>query len=64
MVLRVGQIGDRARHDGGGRDEGDLLDSEKIKFLCTAALACRQRETSVLTSAPWAAHCEEECKEQ
>lgn len=34
---------------------GDLLDFEKIKFLCTAALAHRQRETSVLTSAPQAA---------
>lgn len=41
-----------------------MLDSEKIKFLCTAALACRQRETSVLTSAPQAACCGEECKEQ
>lgn len=41
-----------------------MLDSEKTKFLCTAALASRQRETSVLTSAPQAAHCGEECKEQ
>lgn len=27
MVQCVGQIGDRARHDGGGLRRGDLLDS-------------------------------------
>lgn len=41
-----------------------LLDFEEIEFLCTAALACRWRETSVLISVPGAAHWAQEWEKE